>query len=87
MTMYEYENTGNRVSLEDMKLEVATRPGYEWNRDGMEEFAAWLNSHHTAWEVFSTKGPEMFIEQWVQHLVETDPEMLYECTGYREARA
>lgn len=84
MRMYEYENTGNRVSLEDMSLEVSTRPDYEWSKDGMAEFAGWLVSQHTAWEVFRAEHPGMFIEQWVQHLAETDPELLYECTGYRE---
>lgn len=84
MRMYEYENTGNRVSLEDMKLEVSTRPNLGWDDDMTTEFAVWLNDTFTPWDVFDAPYAAMFVEQWVQHLAETDPEMLYECTGYRE---
>lgn len=82
MMMYRYEGTGMAVGLEDVKLEVATRPNCGCY--ATTEFATWLNDTFTAWDVYDAPYAAMFVELWVQHLAETDPDMLYECTGYRE---
>ena len=87
MTMYEFEDSGNRVSLEEMMQDVADILPYDdEDSQSVTAFAIWLNNTFTAWDV-AGMSMECLIKLWVGDLACKDPDELYANTGYREVRA
>lgn len=84
--MFRFEDEGRLRTLEEMTDDVAfaVRNG---DPDGstVVGFANWVNDVFTAYDVIDV-GLDRLVGYWLRDLIDRDPDGLYACTGFREAK-
>ena len=84
--MFRFEDGERLRTLEEMTDDVAFAVRND-DPDGstVVGFANWVNDAFTAYDVIDV-GLDRLVGYWLRDLIDRDPDELYECTGYREAK-